>query len=381
LKALHKDDSDSGSHVPSERQHEASARAEHLRILSRHAVFAILGNILASVTLVVGLWGAVRPGLLITWMSVVIVFNGVRWLAGRRFPKGVIGEEETRRWERRFLGTVAISGLLWGVAGGLFYIPSQPEHGLFLALLVIGMCAAGLASLSCHRIAYPVFLLPAVTPLMLHLMSDDNRAAQAVGYVIPFYFTLMYLLSRELYQTAHESILRRIESESQAMLDHLTGVANRRAFEEWLDREWHRAIRGKRTLSLVIADIDNFKLCNDTHGHAAGDRVLKAVAALMERRTRRGADLVARIGGEEFAIVLPDTDLRGAVAVAESIRVGLGKLTGRHPEIPTVTMSFGVSSLAPDDSLTTGLLFGGADTAVYQAKRKGRDRVEAMPIA
>jgi diguanylate cyclase (GGDEF)-like protein len=218
-----------------------------------------------------------------------------------------------------------------------------------------------------------------MTPLMAHLMTDDVLAARAVGFVIPFYFTLLYLLSRELYQTAHESILGRINSQYQAMFDHLTGVANRRAFEETLDREWYRAMRDKRVLSLIIADIDNFKLCNDIHGHAVGDRVLKAVAALLEQRTRRGADLVARIGGEEFAIVLPDTDLHGAAALAESIRLRVRMLGARRrDQLPAVTMSFGVSSLVPDSSLEAGLLFRRADAAVYEAKRRGRDRVETV---
>jgi two-component system chemotaxis family response regulator WspR len=146
-----------------------------------------------------------------------------------------------------------------------------------------------------------------------------------------------------------------------------------------MDREWYRAMRDKHVLSLVIADIDNFKLCNDTHGHEAGDLVLKSVAALLERHIRRGADLVARIGGEEFAIILPDTDLTGALALAESIRVDLRKLANSyHREIPQVTMSFGVSSLVPDSSLDAGLLFSRADAAVYKAKRKGKDRVETM---
>lgn len=380
VKAHHADDRDLSSHVPSDRQHEASARVEHLRIVVGHTIFGFLGNVLASTTLVVGLWDTAQPGLLTAWLTVMIVFNAARWIAGRRFPKGVISEGETRRWERRFLIAVAISGLLWGAAGGLFYVPNHPEHGFFVALLVVGMCAAASTSLSYHRIAYPLFVLPAVTPLMLHLMSDDHLPARAVGFVIPFYFALMYLLSREIYQTAHESILRRIESEGRAMLDHLTGVANRRAFEERLDREWRRASRGKTTLSLVIGDIDNFKLCNDSHGHAAGDRVLKAVAGLMERRTRRGADLVARIGGEEFAMVLPETDVNGAVALAEGIRVSVGKLTSRNPAIPAVTMSFGVSSVVPDDSLATEVLFSCADAAMYQAKRNGKNRVEAVPV-
>ncbi|MGB5409168.1 MAG: GGDEF domain-containing protein, partial [Thiogranum sp.] len=186
----------------------------------------------------------------------------------------------------------------------------------------------------------------------------------------------LYLLSQEIYRAAHESILGHINSQYQAMFDHLTGVANRRAFEEALDREWYRAMRDRHVLSLVIADIDNFKLCNDTYGHEIGDRVLKSVAALLEQHIRRGADLVARIGGEEFAIILPDTDLKGVVALAENIRMGLRKLANsNYREIPEVTMSFGVSSLVPDSSIDARLLFSQADAAVYKAKRKGKDRI------
>ncbi len=372
-------DLDSLWHVRSESQREARARAEHLRVLFRHSVFIFLGNLAGSLTLVVGLWQAVRPGLLLTWMSAMLVFNAARWFVGRRFPTGFISEAETSRWERRFVASVAISGVLWGAAGIVFYVPLQLAQSLFLALLIIGMCAAATASLSYHRIAYPVFVLPAISPIMLRLMLEQELAANAIGFVLPFYFLLLYLLSREIYKTAHESILGRINSQYQAMFDHLTGVANRRGFEEELDREWYRAMRDERGLSLVMADIDNFKLCNDTHGHAAGDRVLKAVAALLEKRVRRGADLVARIGGEEFAIILPDTELNGAVTLAESIRVGVRQLAETHHDgIPEVTMSFGVSSMVPDSSLDPGLLFRRADAAVYQAKKKGKDRVETV---
>ena len=372
-------DHDSLWNVRSESQREERARTEHLRVLLRHSIFVLLGNLAGSVTLAVGLWASARQGLLITWMLVMIVFNAARWLAGRRFPSGFIGEAETRRWEKRFVASVAISGVLWGVAGGLFYVPGQPEYGLFLALLIVGMCAAATASLSYHRIAYPVFLLPAISPIMLHLMLDDTLVANAVGFVIPFYFTLLYLLSREIYRTAHQSILGRINSQYQAMFDHLTGVANRRGFEEAMDREWYRAMRDKHMLSLVIADIDDFKLCNDTHGHDVGDRVLKSVAALLERHIRRGADLVARIGGDEFAIILPDTDPNGVVALAENIRIDVRELANNyHKDIPELTMSFGVSSLVPDSTLDVGLLFSRADESVYNAKRKGNDRVETM---
>ena len=366
-------------HARSEPQKEVRARAEHLRVLARHSIFVFLGNLAGSITLGVGLWPVAGTGVLVTWISIMIFFNTVRWVIGRRFPKGFINEAETYRWERRFVVSVGVSGVLWGLAGILFYVPNQPEYSLFLALMIVGMCAATTASLSFHRFAYPVFLLPAITPITLNLMSDNILVANAIGFVIPFYFTLLYLLSREIYQTANESILGRIDSQVQAMFDHLTGVANRRAFEEAMDREWYRALRDKSALSLVIGDIDDFKCCNDTHGHVAGDLVLEAVAELLEKRIRRGTDLVARIGGEEFAIILPDTDLEGALTLANNIRVGVKELAKKYDkEIPRVTMSFGVSSLPPDKSHDTRILFRRADAALYQAKQKGKNRVETM---
>ncbi len=340
-----------------------------------------MGNIAGGITLAVGLWATAPQDQLITWLVVMILFNFARWIAGRRFPKELITDVETRQWERRFLISVVFSGALWGSAGSLFYVQDPPEQGLFLALLIIGMSAAATASLSYHRIAYPAFILPAITPIALCLMSDEKVTAKAIGYVLPFYFTLLYLLSREVYKTTHESILARIDSQYQAMLDHLTGVANRRAFEEAMHREWFRAMRNERALSLIIADIDNFKHCNDRHGHAVGDQVLKAVSEVLESRIQRGADLVARIGGEEFSIVLPETDLDDAIALAESIRVDVDMLSSSYPNaIPKVTISLGVASLLPDNSTNEESLFELADSALYRAKTKGKNRVESMIV-
>lgn len=366
-------------HARSETQREIHARAEHLRILSRHAIFVLLGNLAGSLTLGIGLSNTAEPGILYTWVSAMILFNVARWMIGRRFPKDTISEAETIRWEKGFVISVAVSGLLWGSAGILFYLPGSPEHGLFLALIIVGMCAATTASLSYHRFAYPVFLIPAITPITLNLMSDSSLAANTIGYILPFYFVLMYLLSKEIYQTAHQSILGRINSQHLAMFDYLTGVANRRTFEETLNREWYRAMREKQTLSLIIADIDDFKRCNDRYGHAIGDQALQAAAKFIEKRTRRGTDLVARIGGEEFAIILPDTDLDGAVMLAENIRQGMHNLPhSYYQEMPKITLCLGVSGLVPNEAQDVSLLFRAADKAVYRAKEKGKDRVETI---
>jgi two-component system, cell cycle response regulator len=154
-----------------------------------------------------------------------------------------------------------------------------------------------------------------------------------------------------------------------ASTDGLTGVANRRAFDETLPREFARAARADTPLSLVLLDIDRFKLLNDTHGHLAGDDVLREVARCLEREVRLG-DMVARYGGEEFAVVLPGLDDVDAVAVAERLRAAVAAL----PLGVSVTVSAGVSSCPAHASEPLGLLRA-ADRALYASKRDGRDRV------
>lgn len=163
-----------------------------------------------------------------------------------------------------------------------------------------------------------------------------------------------------------------------ASLDGLTGVANRRRFDEYLDLEWRRLAREKLPLSLILGDIDCFKLYNDAYGHQAGDECLKQVAQILKETIKRPADLVARYGGEEFAIILPNTDLTGAVWVAKTINAKVKARAIEHPASPIneyVTISLGVASAIPDTDLLEETLIAMADRGLYQAKLEGRDRV------
>ncbi len=359
---------------------EMRAQTEHLRLIFSHSIYVVLGNLAASGTFLVGAWERIsQPGLLI-WFAGIVVFSLLRWTIGRRFPSGPLPDSEIRRWDRRFLISVVISGLLWGIAGGLFFIPGNQGHNFFLALLVIGLAAAAATYLSYHRIAYPFFFLPAITPIAIFLAFEDGHAEKAVGFVLPFYFFLLYRLSRSSYKSAHTAILSQIEHRQLAYYDHLTNIANRRAFEEVMKKEWLRSQRAQKPLSLIIADIDDFKHYNDSYGHAIGDQVLQSVAKTIQSRIRRGADLVARIGGEEFAIIVPETNLAGAQALGEQIRHHCRNFEselGRH--YPTPTLSVGVSSCIPIESLKSEVLFECADSALYKAKERGKDRVVAVP--
>ncbi|SFL44347.1 diguanylate cyclase (GGDEF) domain-containing protein [Desulfomicrobium norvegicum] len=168
-----------------------------------------------------------------------------------------------------------------------------------------------------------------------------------------------------------------------SLLDGLTGVANRRMFDNCLKQEWRRAMRDQTPIGIILADVDFFKDYNDKHGHLQGDQCLIAVAAVMQRMMQRPADLVTRFGGEEFAVILADTDAEGVTHVAEAMRQAVLDLHLEHGASqvgPFVTVSFGVASMTPrledgDDGMAK--LLQKADNAMYQAKRSGRNRVVA----
>lgn len=165
----------------------------------------------------------------------------------------------------------------------------------------------------------------------------------------------------------------------QALKDGLTGIPNRRQFDTRLVREFNRAADAGTPLALVLLDVDFFKQYNDQYGHPAGDECLKFVANCVLGGRRRAHDLAARTGGEEFAILLPNTGLRGAIAVAEFIRksVAAHKFTHVPGRPHSVTVSCGVHAVVPAEGMSAGELIAAADKALYLAKSSGRNRVRA----
>lgn len=166
------------------------------------------------------------------------------------------------------------------------------------------------------------------------------------------------------------------------LTDGLTGVANRRAFDEALDAEWRRCARAQVPISLIMVDIDHFKNFNDAYGHQEGDHCLQQAGAAMRRAAMRPQDLVARYGGEEFAILLPYEDVAGAEAVARKVLEEIAFMGIAHERSstgPWVTVSMGVASLTPSEQHEPGLLVKAADALLYQAKAGGRNRYCVQP--
>ena len=162
-----------------------------------------------------------------------------------------------------------------------------------------------------------------------------------------------------------------------SMMDDLTGIGNRRNLESFLAKEWRYALRKIEPLTLIMIDVDFFKLYNDTYGHQAGDECLKKLADAFALVAKRSVDLTARYGGEEFAVVLRNTDSKGGQIVAESIRLAVESLTIPHSASmisPYVTVSLGIATITPTVDLNYTRLINQADSALYQAKAGGRNR-------
>lgn len=196
---------------------------------------------------------------------------------------------------------------------------------------------------------------------------------------------IMKLQRDEAYRALRESQKRLAETNLELLrlvnVDSLTGLANRRHFDESLHIEWKRAARNATTLSVLMLDIDYFKSYNDTYGHLQGDEVLRKVAGIIQKNVLRPADQASRYGGEEFVVILPETSPDGAMLLAEEIRRNVEELRIPHQGSKIgdcLTISIGIASLSPASAEETPLaVVNLADAALYHAKEAGRNRVVA----
>lgn len=213
-----------------------------------------------------------------------------------------------------------------------------------------------------------------IKPVSEIVLAAKVRAMQRIAQMR---YSLL-VLTRKLDDANQE--LTRLSS-----LDGLTGIPNRRHFDETLAREWRRACRQGRPLSMLLCDVDYFKQFNDGYGHQVGDECLRAVARTLQAVLRRPADMMARYGGEEFAAILPDTDPAGALRMAEAMRAAVEALRITHrysgSALGVVSISVGVATRVPTRSQSDSAeLIRQADEALYRAKQGGRNRIAAASL-
>ena len=223
--------------------------------------------------------------------------------------------------------------------------------------------------------------------IFLSAHSDEKTLARALSQS-PYAYIVKPFRARELKLTIEVALQKHADGLAQnatikslALTDPLTGLGNRRYFDQFIDDEWNQAIRDQDALSTLMIDIDHFKAYNDSYGHAAGDTCLKAIGEALSKTCSRPGDKVFRWGGEEFAVVLTSTNLDGAARVARNLLEAVSNLQIPHAKSATashVTISLGVASVIPTAQSAWKSLLEKADKALYSAKISGRNRfVEA----
>jgi len=229
--------------------------------------------------------------------------------------------------------------------------------------------------------SFVMFATPLITPTGMFLVTAVDPTIHTSGYFVLLFLIIMILLSWRLNKTTTKSLTTQYENQELKIIstkDGLTGINNRRRFDEALHDEWYRAFRLSKPLSLIMCDVDKFKEYNDTYGHLEGDKCLTKIAHIIDSYARRAGDLAARYGGEEFALILPNAGQEHAEKIAEQMRVAIADLDLPHSASPVanfVTASFGIHTIAPDKYFLPETLIDFADKALYQAKEQGRNGV------
>lgn len=224
--------------------------------------------------------------------------------------------------------------------------------------------------------------IPIIFVTSLSDEQDEEKGLRmgAVDYITKPFRTAIVLarVENHLHLKRYQDLLKR-----QSTLDGLTGLPNRRAFDELLNQEWRRGARLKSLLSLIMLDVDHFKQFNDNYGHLAGDDCLRAVSKGLAS-VGRSMDFVGRYGGEEFGYILPHTDHEGAIRVAERLREAVARLGITHEHstaAPQVTVSMGVATVLPDTEHVPEDLIDAADRMLYRAKEDGRNCAKSIQLS
>ncbi|HXG51280.1 MAG TPA: GGDEF domain-containing protein [candidate division Zixibacteria bacterium] len=325
-----------------------------------------------------------RSIVLLRW---VVIFASSSLLLSASNP--IPGRELIRAW---VLLHVASNALLYVARDGL--LSAQWFTG---TLIVFDTLALSFSLIVTGNLGTDLYLLYFLVIIIAAFWQDIRYSLAFAALISAVYGSLLFLAERRdaelllrvpflfcasvfygyFTQLIHTERAARQQAELEARRDFLTGLPNRKAFDERIKEEQARAARYGRSLSLLMLDIDNFKAVNDAFGHDWGDRVLRLVAGTLRDAVRQG-DFAARYGGEEFAVILPETRLADAVALADRIRLAIKQTPLQTPQgLLLVTVSIGAScrSLAAGDP---PVLDHDADRALYIAKRKGKDRVESL---
>lgn len=309
------------------------------------------------------------------------------WLAENQSDKKMIF--------RYFLSLVVVlflTGLIWGYAYAFFYPDISVFMRMLILLVIVGVSAASTVSMAGSPFCFYAFISPIILIILIQSAITGTRQSVSIVFVMATYvlfLKIIYDVNRSMLVNNIRLLLKQHDlinelrqfNEKLTLIsttDELTQLANRRHFSTRLLTDWKRAKRSNVPISVMVIDIDFFKEFNDNYGHLIGDECLRAVAEIISKQVQRGTDMVARYGGDEFAVILYDTNLASAEEVARKIVKALEKANLKHEYSPVenrITLSIGISSMKPTSDERYEAIILKADKALYKVKESGRNNI------
>jgi len=284
---------------------------------------------------------------------------------------------------------VLLSGLAWGFSVAFMVVSNLFQEAILpLIAITCAICAGGAMSLAPSKRFVVYFLSSMLIPISVALFITPLPFYTAIAFLCFLYAIALFHISGMQRKEYFKAMNNQFELEAHASklselstLDPMTNLKNRRYFQDKMAEEYRRAERNHSVLSLIMMDIDHFKKINDEFGHPIGDECLKEMARVIKLRFNRSIDTLARVGGEEFAIILPHVAHESAMTLADNLRRQVEKVSIRYGKKTIhLTASFGIATQSPTKESNMEDLFKQADMALYEAKRLGRNRVACAPL-
>ncbi len=348
---------------------------ERIRLLYKNGLYGLIGVLVNGILSLLFFWDKVNSSILLIWIALIFVIGMTRWFLvivfNAKLKNQQVHPDNIQGWELWFYAGYSLSGVVWSTT---ILFPFEDKDLLnsliFITLVHVGMISAANTIYSTSLLSIRTYLTITMLPLMLKLFLLKEEPFIIVGFMCSAYYVFMIRLTKVLNKTIIGNIELKIENENLSLRDSLTGLWNRRRLYLFMEKLLPQIKRTQTPLSLILFDVDFFKKYNDANGHNAGDKLLVQISEIMQNSIR-DEDLAVRYGGEEFLIVLPNTNLNHARQIGERIH----KLV---KENTSVTISGGL--VCHSEELSFEELVLRADKLLYKAKEKGRDQIIFAPI-
>ncbi len=360
-------------------------RQQLVHLLFQHCTLTLAGTMFCAVALLLLLWPHVEQTRLLLWLGAMGMLTLARLMMQQRYQSFAPNRVDPDKWTRLFTVGVLLSGLLWGAVSIWLFPAGSMTHQVFIAVVLSGICAGAATVYAPLPNGFLMFALPALLPFTGRLLLEGSTEGQLTAGMVALFVVIMNRIARQTGRSLNNMLELQVRNAEltralhhQATHDSLVDLINHGEFLRRLHRLVENPSPPHRDFSLVFIDLDLFKSVNDSGGHAAGDALLQAVGRILSLHSR-SRDTAARVGGDEFALLLENCPPDNALQIAEQVRTDIAALVfefdGRSYQVgASVGVTYGQTGMH-----SASAVLKSADAACYAAKESGRNRVRMLP--